>query len=101
MCRLLGVVATAPIAVADAVDARVLKDFIALTKIHGDGWGVAHVGHTGQDPEVEGSAGSALDDPAFVAATCERCSAASLVHLRWATSGIAVQPQNSHPFLAD
>jgi predicted glutamine amidotransferase len=101
MCRLLGVVSTLPIAVSDAVGAHVLKDFIALTKIHGDGWGIAHVGHAGQPPRVEVSAGSALDDPAFVAATRDHRYAASLVHLRWATSGIAVQTQNSHPFLAD
>ena len=92
---------TAPIAVSDAVGAHVLKDFVALTKVHGDGWGIAHVDRVGQDPRVEVSAGSALDDAAFVAATCDHNYAASLVHLRWATSGIAVQPQNSHPFLAD
>jgi predicted glutamine amidotransferase len=101
MCRLLGVVSAEPIAVSDAVGAHVLKDFVALTKIHGDGWGIATVATAGQEPRVEVSAGSALDDPAFVAATSERRSAASLVHLRWATTGIAVQPQNSHPFLAD
>src|SRR3954468_10087623 len=101
MCRLLGVVSTSPISVSDAVGAPVLKDFVALTKIHGDGWGIAHVGHTGQNPRVEVSAGSALDDPAFVAATSDHRAAASLVHLRWATTGIAVRSQNSHPFLAD
>jgi predicted glutamine amidotransferase len=101
MCRLLGVVSTAPIAVSDAVGAHVLKDFVALTKIHGDGWGIAHVGHAGQAPSVEVSAGSALDDPAFDSATRDYRYAASLVHLRWATTGIAVQPENSHPFLAD
>ena len=69
MCRLLGVVSAAPIAVSDAVGAHVLKDFVALTKIHGDGWGIANVGTAGQEPQVEVSAGSALDDPAFVAAT--------------------------------
>ncbi len=101
MCRLLGVVSTAPIAVSDVVGAHVLKDFVALTKIHGDGWGIAHVGHAGQAPKAEVSAGTALDDPAFVAATRDHRYSASLVHLRWATIGIAVQPQNSHPFLAD
>jgi predicted glutamine amidotransferase len=101
MCRLLGVVSTAPIAVSDAVGAHVLKDFVALTKVHGDGWGIAHVDHAGQVPRVEVSAGSALDDPAFVVATCDHRYAASMLHLRWATSGIAVHPQNSHPFLAD
>jgi predicted glutamine amidotransferase len=101
MCRLLGVVSTSPIAVSDAVGADVLKDFVALTRIHGDGWGIAHVGQAGQPPRVEVSAGSALDDAAFIAATQDHSSAASLVHLRWATIGIAVQPKNSHPFLAD
>ncbi|WP_029111863.1 class II glutamine amidotransferase [Mycobacterium sp. URHB0044] len=100
MCRLLGVVSAVPISVADAVGTGVLKDFVALTKIHGDGWGVAHVDHQAQNPRVEVSAGSALDDPAFTAAT-DRRSVASLVHLRWATSGLAVQPQNSHPFIED
>ena len=101
MCRLLGVVSTAPIAVSDAVGAHVLKDFVALTRIHGDGWGIAYVDHAGHGPQAEVSAGSALDDPAFVAATVGRRYAASMVHLRWATDGIAVQPRNSHPFLAD
>lgn len=100
MCRLLGVVSTTPVAVSDAVGAHVLKDFVALTRIHGDGWGIAHLDSEEEDPQVEVSAGSALDDPAFIAATEDRRSAASLVHLRWATNGIAVQPQNSHPFLA-
>ncbi len=101
MCRLLGVVSTTPVAVLDAVGAHVLKDFVALTRIHGDGWGSAHVGSEAEDPQVEVSAGSALDDPAFIAATEDRRSVASLVHLRWATTGMAVQLHNSHPFLAD
>jgi predicted glutamine amidotransferase len=101
MCRLLGVVSASPIAVVDAVGETVLKDFVALTKVHGDGWGVATVDRSGDDPEVRVSAGSALDDPAFTTATHDRQSAATLVHLRWATNGLAVQPQNSHPFIAD
>ncbi|WP_123027434.1 class II glutamine amidotransferase [Mycolicibacterium stellerae] len=101
MCRLLGVVSATPISVAQAVGERVLNDFVALTKIHGDGWGIARVRLPGHDPTIEVSAGSALDDPHFVSATHDRRSAASLVHLRWATTGIAVRPENSHPFLAE
>ncbi|MCV7162169.1 class II glutamine amidotransferase [Mycolicibacterium brisbanense] len=99
MCRLLGVVSTAPISVSDAVGAHVLKDFVALTKVHGDGWGIAHVDEPGGAPHVEVSAGSALDDPAFSAAVEGRRLTAGMVHLRWATNGLAVQPQNSHPFV--
>ena len=101
MCRLLGVVSATPITVADAVGDAVLKDFVALTKVHGDGWGVAAVGKPGELPAAEVSAGTALDDPAFFAATHDRRSVATIAHLRWATSGLAVQPQNSHPFVAD
>jgi predicted glutamine amidotransferase len=101
MCRLLGVVSATPITVSQAVGEHVLKDFVALTKIHGDGWGIGRVRLPGHPPEVEVSAGTALDDPHFVAATHDRRSAASLVHLRWATNGIPVRRENSHPFLAD
>ena len=101
MCRLLGVVSAAPTTVSDAVGVGVLKDFVALTKVHGDGWGVAVVDRLGDDPRAVVSAGSALDDPEFIAAMRDNASAASLVHLRWATNGLAVEPQNSHPFVAD
>jgi predicted glutamine amidotransferase len=101
MCRLLGVVSAAPISVSEAVGEHVLEDFLALTKIHGDGWGVARVARPGGDPQVEVSAGSALGDPRFEAAMNRQRSATSLVHLRWATTGLAVRPENSHPFLTD
>lgn len=100
MCRLLGVVSVRPISIVDAVGDGVLKDFVALTKVHGDGWGVAAVDATGH-PHVQVSARSAVDDRDFDAAMHDGRSTASLVHLRWATSGLAVEPQNSHPFLAD
>lgn len=101
MCRLLGVVSAVPASVSDAVDALTLKDFVALTKIHGDGWGIAGVERADATPQVQVSAGSALDDAAFDAATTQRRAVASMVHLRWATNGLAVRPENSHPFLAD
>ena len=101
MCRLLGVVSATPISVSRAVGEHVLADFVALTKIHGDGWGTARVRLPGHDPRIEVSAGTAADDPHFAAATHDQRSAATLVHLRWATTGIAVRPENSHPFLAD
>jgi predicted glutamine amidotransferase len=101
MCRLLGVVSATPITVSQAVGEQVLADFVALTKIHGDGWGVARIRLPGHDPRIEVSAGSAADDPHFSAATHDHRAAASMVHLRWATTGLAVQPENSHPFLAE
>lgn len=101
MCRLLGVVSATPISVSQAAGEQVLADFVALTKIHGDGWGIARVRLPGHAPSIEVSAGSAADDPRFVAVTHDQRSAASLVHLRWATTGIPVRPENSHPFLGE
>jgi predicted glutamine amidotransferase len=101
MCRLLGVVSATPVSVSRAVGENVLADFVALTKIHGDGWGIARVRLPGHDPRIEVSSGTAADDPHFAVATHDQRSAATLVHLRWATTGIAVCPENSHPFLAD
>lgn len=101
MCRLLGVVSTTPISVAEAVGDGVLTDFVALTKVHGDGWGVASVDHVGDTPHVTVSAGSAAHDREFTAVTRDLRPTAALVHLRWATNGLAVEPRNSHPFLAD
>src|ERR1700709_2062512 len=100
MCRLLGVVSATPITVADAVGDAVLKDFVALTKVHGDGWGVAAVGKPGELPVAEVSAGTGPADPGVFPATHNRRSVATIAHLRWATSGLAVQPRNSHPFVA-
>lgn len=100
MCRLLGVVSAAPLSVTDAVGENVLADFLALTEIHRDGWGAASVSDPVAEPDVEVSADNATGDARFAAAMKES-AAAHVVHLRWATSGLAVQPQNSHPFLAD
>ena len=50
MCRLLGVVSATPISVSRAVGEAVLADFVALTRIHNDGWGVARVRLPGHDP---------------------------------------------------
>lgn len=101
MCRLLGVVSAGPISIADAVGDDVLEDFVALTKVHGDGWGVAGVDAVGGTPHAQVSARSALGDEDFTAATHGGRYVASLVHLRWATNGLAVEPSNSHPFVAD
>ena len=101
MCRLLGVVSDRPVSVAEAVGEVVLKDFVALTKIHGDGWGVARVDPSGGAPNVVVSAASAVDDPEFATAAAQVSAPASIVHLRWATAGLAVRLDNSHPFVAD
>ncbi len=43
----------------------------------------------------------AYEDPDFLTHACEPLGAAGFVHLRWATSGLAVEAANTHPFLVD
>src|SRR3954471_8878077 len=101
MCRLLGVVSAVPVSIADAVGDTVLKDFVALTKIHGDGWGVGNAKHLADPPRVRVSAGGVRGDARLGEAIHAPRSTAAPVRLRGATSGPAVEPRNSHPFLAD
>lgn len=101
MCRLLGYVADRRISVAEILGEEGLADFTALTAVHRDGWGMAwhepseHATHWASSPE------SALDDPRYDELARSRLGRAGLVHLRWATPGIAVGPENTHPFIDD
>ena len=101
MCRLLGYVAHEPLSVIDLLGQVDFDAFSALTAVHGDGWGMAW-----QDPENRTlrsttSAASALRDPSYARLTHERLGRAGMVHLRWATPGLPVSPENTHPFVRD
>lgn len=99
MCRLLGFVADRARPMHDAVGPDTLATFRALARVHGDGWGAARTDGTGQ-PAVRRSTRSAAVDDGFPEMTDEPAKAA-FVHLRWATTGLAVNLSNTHPFAAD
>lgn len=99
MCRLLGYVARRPTSVVEVLGQEDFEAFTALTAVHGDGWGMAW-----QDPDdhtirTVSSADSAIRDPAYAELARQRLGRAGIVHLRWATPGLPVTPQNTHPFL--
>lgn len=101
MCRLLGYVARRPISMVDVLGREEFEAFTALTAVHGDGWGMAW-----QDPDdgtvrCETSATSAIEDPAYQRLAGQRLGRAGIVHLRWATPGLPVTAENTHPFVAD
>ena len=101
MCRLLGYVSRRPISVLEVLGRKHFDAFTALTVVHGDGWGVAW-----QDPDDLGvrtasSPESADRDPNYVKLTGMPLGRAGIVHLRWATPGLTVRPENTHPFVAD
>jgi predicted glutamine amidotransferase len=91
-------VADRPTSVVDVLGEDGLDTFTSLTAVHGDGWGMAwhdpsdHVARHSSSPE------SAALDPTYVELARQPLGLAGLVHLRWATGGLAVTPENTHPF---
>ena len=98
MCRLLGYVHDEPVSVEELLGPEGLTDFTALTKVHGDGWGMAWRAdgrtRTLTSPE------SAARDATYADAVRRPMGAAGIVHLRWATGGLPVRAENTHPFVA-
>ena len=101
MCRLLGYAAHEPLSVVELLGRDDFDAFTELTVVHGDGWGMAW-----QDPETLAvrsitSATSAIEDPTYARLTHERLGRVGMAHLRWATPGLPVSPENTHPFVSD
>ena len=96
MCRLLGYCVRNPASLAGIIGEEGLRDFTALSAFHGDGWGMAWV-DDGRI-RVRKSSLRASDDASYDALARRRLARLGIVHLRWATPGLSVGPENSHPF---
>ena len=95
MCRLLGYCARDETALADLIGDDGLGRFVALSELHSDGWGMAW--YEGSEPRIRKSPLRA-DDPEFEKLARQPLGDLGLVHLRWATPGLAVNDSNTHPF---
>ena len=96
MCRLLGWAARSPVPLADLLGRRQLREFTALSRRHGDGWGVAW--HSGAGLGLRKSPGPARRDRDFRRWARTVPADLGLVHLRRATLGLDVHHGNTHPF---
>jgi predicted glutamine amidotransferase len=85
LCRLLGYVG--------------LAAFTALTAVHGDGWGMAWQESDDRPPRSIASPDSAHRDATYAQLAASELGRAGLVHLRWATPGLTISPENTHPFV--
>lgn len=92
MCRLLAYAANSPRTFPEVVG-DTFSQFIELSSLHCDGWGIA--GSAGQcsTEAVEARHSTTLADT-----LAQSPSTGALLHLRWATAGIPVDIANNHPF---
>ena len=96
MCRLLGYVARQPHSVEDVVG-DALPAFVSLSQFHADGWGFAWYAPDGKVQVAK--APEAAESSAAFAESAARVRADMLIaHLRWATPGMPLCAENTHPF---
>ena len=96
MCRLLGWTTRVPTTLSDLLGTDDLADFTELSTKHGDGWGVAR--STRRRVVVRKRPDAARTSAEFARWAGRRRADMGLVHLRWATLGLGVGPDNTHPF---
>src|ERR1700733_12112337 len=96
MCRLLGYCSRDAASVAELLGTESFRAFPSLSDLHGDGWGMAW--YAGSRPAVWKSAERAGSEPEYDKLAWQPLGDLGLVHLRWATPGLAVSDVNTHPF---
>jgi predicted glutamine amidotransferase len=96
MCRLLGYCSHDAASVAELLGTESFRAFTSLSDLHGDGWGMAW--YAGSRPAVWKSAARAGSEPEYDKLAWQPLGDLGLVHLRWATPGLAVTDVNTHPF---
>ena len=99
MCRLLGFSSknssTLPQLLGENLD-----KFVALSQIHCDGWGYAHVDHASTGSMNFKEPIPAIDS-AHLKEQLETPVDGALLHFRWASKGLDVKESNTHPFTHD
>lgn len=103
MCRLIAYAAPAPTTLEALIGATQCNAFRDMSRLHADGWGTAWVEDPNDDAEVHRTRATIpVDRTVPLSSAMESDTAtARIVHLRMATSGMAVNFENTHPFLAD
>ena len=95
MCRLLGYSSPTATTFVQAVGKN-FEQFVSLAKDHCDGWGIATTDN--HKAELYKEPVAATKSEHFKDRLEKHKSNAALLHLRWATEGMPVNENNTHPF---
>ena len=74
------------------------SDFVALSSVHCDGWGLSTMNQSGSHIFVDKEVEAAAESTTFDATVAKNIADGALLHLRWATKGIPISENNTHPF---
>src|SRR5688572_21485492 len=96
VCRLLGWATRTPVTLHGLLGDEDLLGFTELSVKHGDGWGVARA--TGSGAKVHKRPDTARDSRSFALWARTHASDLGIAHLRWATMGLSIGIENTHPF---
>lgn len=97
MCRLLGYASRTPQTFSNVVG-KDFSNFVELANDHCDGWGIA-ASNTGQTIVALFKEPIAATKSTHFAKEIDRNEAnGALLHLRWATPGMTLEANNTHPF---
>ena len=95
MCRLLGYSSTTPATFGEVVGEN-FDQFVKLADDHCDGWGIAT--SQGKSADLYKEPVAATKSENFKQHLESHKSSSALLHLRWATAGMAINENNTHPF---
>ena len=96
MCRLLGWASSRPTSLLDLLGEDELDEFTELSCKHADGWGLAR--STRRGVEVRKAPDAARSSAEFAQRARYGSADLGMAHLRWATLGLDVRTENTHPF---
>jgi len=95
MCRLLGYSSQTPTTFGEVVGEN-FNQFVKLADDHCDGWGIAT--SEGKSAQLYKEPVAATKSENFKQQLESHKSSSALLHLRWATAGMAINENNTHPF---
>ena len=97
MCRLMGYVSPNKTSFP-AIVGDYFSDFVALSSVHCDGWGLSTVDQSGSHIVLNREVEAASASSTFDATVAKNVADGALLHLRWATKGLSISENNTHPF---
>jgi len=97
MCRLMGYVSHEKTNF-DALVGKDFREFISLSSVHCDGWGIATIDHDAHAATLNRAPETAATSENFSKALAQTTTDGGLLHLRWATAGLPINENNTHPF---